>query len=86
MYSLKSLDDLFFGPLDSKYCIIFYIFMVIFFISLLMMLVNGIHSVLLGKQKLSANKVLSLVLAIAYMALLYLHQRLLYSMCIKSNL
>lgn len=86
MDSWKSIDNMFFGPLDSSYCIIFYVFMVIFFLSLLVVVAKTVYDGVFSSKKLNARDVFMMVLAVLYAALLYLHQRLLYSMCVKSNL
>lgn len=86
MDSFSAFDAMFFGPLDSRYCLIFYVFMVIFFISLVLVVVKVVYDGLFSGKKLTARDGFAMVLAILYAALLYLHQRLLYSMCVKSNL
>lgn len=86
MDSLKSFEDMFFGPLDSRYCLIFYVFMVIFFISLVIVVVKAIYDGFFGSKKIGSREIFMIVGGILYSALLYLHQRLLYSMCVKSNL
>lgn len=86
MDSLKSFEDMFFGPLDSRYCLIFYVFMVIFFISLVIVVLKALYDGLLGSKKMGTKEIFMIVGGILYATLLYLHQRLLYSMCVKSNL
>lgn len=86
MDSFKSFEDMFFGPLDSRYCLIFYVFMVIFFISLVVVVAKAIYDGFFGSKKMGSREIFMIVGGILYSALLYLHQRLLYSMCVKSNL
>ena len=86
MDSWKSLDNMFFGPLDSSYCIIFYVFMVIFFLSLVVIVCKTVYDGVFSSKNMTTRDMLPLLLSILYAVLLYLHQRLLYSMCVKSNL
>lgn len=86
MDSWKSLDNMLFGPLDSSYCIIFYVFMVIFFLSLVVLVSKTVYDGIFSSKNMTTRDMLPLLLSILYAVLLYLHQRLLYSMCVKSNL
>jgi hypothetical protein len=86
MDSWKSLDNMFFGPLDSSYCIIFYVFMVIFFLSLVVIVGKTVYDGVFSSKNMTTRDMLPMLLSILYAVLLYLHQRLLYSMCVKSNL
>ncbi len=78
-----SLENYFFGPLDKKYCLLFYIFSVIMFLLFLgavflvgMSLFNGY------KFTLFNIFITAYALLISFVA--YLTQRLLYSMCVGS--
>ena len=83
---MDSIEDLLFGPLDSRYCLIFYVFMVIFFLSLVVVVSKSVYDGLFGSKKMGTKEMFMTIGAILYAAILYLHQRLLYSMCVKSNL
>lgn len=86
MDSLASLEKMFFGPLDSSYCMIFYVIMVVLFISLVIVSLRSLYTIIFSKKKLGFAGLLTVMGMIAYAALLYFHQRLLYSMCVKSDL
>jgi len=79
-----SLHDMFFGPLNKNFCVIFYIFTVFSFIFICLAVVGGI-AVLVKKPKLLdlKNSVAS-VLALFNLLLVYFIYRLIHTMCIKS--
>jgi len=83
---MNSIEDLLFGPLDSRYCLIFYVFMVIFFLSLVVVVSKSVYDGVFGSKKMGSKEIFMTIGAILYATILYLHQRLLYSMCVKSNL
>ena len=83
---MESVEDFLFGPLDSRYCLIFYVFMVILFLSLVFVVTKSVYDGFFGTKKMGAKEIFMTIGAILYAAILYLHQRLLYSMCVKSNL
>ena len=83
---MESVENFLFGPLDSRYCLIFYVFMVVFFLGLVMIIVKSVYNGLFGSKKMGTKEIFMTIGAILYAVILYLHQRLLYSMCVKSNL
>ena len=83
---MESIEDLLFGPLDSRYCLIFYVFMVVFFLSLVVVVSKSVYDGVFGSKKMGTKEIFMTIGAILYALILYLHQRLLYSMCVKSNL
>ena len=83
---MESIEDFLFGPLDSRYCLIFYVFMVIFFLSLVVVVSKSVYDGVFGTKKMGSKEIFMTIGAILYAVILYLHQRLLYSMCVKSNL
>ena len=90
MSSFASLETYFFGPLDKKYCTLFYVFtfiyLVLFLIALFIAL-KGILTMIGKKGKLPGfNDLLSTLYGLAFSFLLYIQSRLLYSMCTNSNL
>lgn len=83
---MESVEDFLFGPLDSRYCLIFYVFMVVFFLGLVVVISKSVYDGVFGTKKMGTKEILMTIGGILYAAILYLHQRLLYSMCVKSNL
>ena len=78
-----SLYDNLFGPLDSDFCNIFYIFMIITFIYLVLSILAMIAYVFSNKKK--DKKIVGLIFTNAiFMAIAYFTHRTLYSMCISS--
>ena len=90
MSSFASLETYFFGPLDKKYCNLFYAFTIlylIFFLFAAFVAVKGLLMMIGKKGRLPGfNELMSTVYGLAFSFLLYIQSRLLYSMCTKSNL
>tara|TARA_B100001063_G_scaffold232911_2_gene248544 strand:+ start:1427 stop:1660 length:234 start_codon:yes stop_codon:yes gene_type:complete len=74
-----SLEKMLFGPVNSDYCLLFYVLMVLVFIGIVLNALAMVYE-LLNKQKLNKALVSSLVHGI----ILYFTHRILYSMCISS--
>lgn len=70
-------EDMFFAPLGKEYCLYFYYSSIISFIFFAAGLVGGVYHVMQKKMN-----VFSLVMGLLSPALLYLNNRLLYSMCV----
>ena len=84
---MNSLENYFFGPLDKKYCMLFYVFTIINFIFFVVALVLSIGSILgVGKKSksLGLSEILSILYALAFSFIFYIQSRLLYSMCVGS--
>lgn len=85
-----SLENYFFGPLDKKYCVLFYVFTVVnllLFLFALLLAAKGVFSKLFSsKSMLSLNDLLSIAYALLFSFVMYIQSRLLYSMCATSNL
>lgn len=69
----------FFTPLGKEYCDYFYITMVISFVILVVSVLSSIYLVFTGELPIVGG-----ILGLATPALLYLNNRLLFSMCVKS--
>ena len=74
---MNSLEELFFSPLGKEYCLLFYYSAIIAFIIFALGVVGGTYHVLTGRMNL-----FSLVLSLVSPGILYLNNRLLYSMCV----
>ena len=85
MKSGDSLENYLFGPLDKSYCLLFYVFSVIMFILFVLAILGLVINFVKGKRMSMVE--LSLV-AYSLLAtfLSYLAYRLLYSICVSSNL
>lgn len=78
-----SLYDNIFGPLDSDFCNIFFIFMIITFIYLVLSIIGMIGYMFSNKKK--DSKIVGLFFTNAvFMAVAYFTHRTLYSMCIST--
>jgi len=86
MSSDNSLDNYLFGPLDKRYCFLFYVFSIISFISFLILLFGSIVAFVKGTKKFSPWEMVSVVYLLALSFIGYITQRLFYSMCVKSNM
>ena len=77
---MSSLEDAFFSPLGKEYCVLFYYSAIIAFIMLAVGVVGGVYHVMVGYMN-----VFALVISLVSPAILYLNNRLLYSMCVSMN-
>jgi hypothetical protein len=71
--------DYLFGPLDSEYCLYFYILSVFAFISILIIIIGAIIMILQGK--ISIKTMIPIIFAALMYFVFYFQSRLLYSMC-----
>lgn len=74
---MNGLEELLFSPLGKEYCLLFYYSAIVAFVFLVLGVAGGVHQVM--KKKMS---VFALMIGLISPALLYLNNRLLYSMCI----
>ena len=75
---MNSLEDLFFSPLGKEYCLLFYYSAIISFVIFALGVVGGVYHVMTGRMNL-----FNLVLSLVSPGILYLNNRLLYSMCVN---
>ena len=75
---MNTLENLFFSPLGKDYCLLFYYSAIIAFIMFAIGVVGGAYNVLAGRMNL-----FGLVLSLVSPGILYINNRLLYSMCIN---
>ena len=74
----------YFGPLDKSACVYFLIIAVIFFIALVLVLINELLFVVQNYNKLNFRVVSAGVLILFNIFLAYFVNRLLYGMCTRS--
>ena len=86
MNSGGSLENYLFGPLDKRYCLLFYIFSILGFFAFFVALVGVVVSFVRGTKKLSATEVFFVVYSLLMSFLVYIQNRLLYSMCVNTDL
>ena len=67
------------GPLSSEYCVYFYVLTVLALVALVIALVGGVYQFTQKKIDL-----IPMVMSVVSAALLYIQNRLLYSMCVAS--
>ena len=79
---MDSLENYFFGPLDKKYCDIFFALGVLSLISLVLGVVLGLMNLMSQKNKMVGF--MNLVVATIGPLVYYLVNRVLYQMCNKS--
>lgn len=75
---------MFFGPLDKGSCIYFFILTVIFFIGLVILIVNELIYILQNLNKLNLKMFTSGFIIMFNIFIAYFVNRLLYTMCNKS--
>lgn len=89
LYSMNSggsLENYLFGPLDKQYCMLFYIFAILGFFAFFIALIGVVVSLVKGTKKLSMTELFFVAYSLLMSFLVYLQNRLLYSMCISSNM
>lgn len=74
----------FFGPLDKSSCVYFLIISVIFFIGLVILVINEIYYIAVNLNKLNFKMISTGVILMFNIFLAYFVNRLLYTMCTKS--
>ena len=81
---MQSFINTFFGPLDKKYCMYYFLLTIIFFI--LLVLAIGAEIIFLFKRykQLNSKTLISGLLLLFNAFLAYFVNRLLYTMCSKS--
>ena len=77
---MDKINEIFFSPLNKEYCAYFYFITVIFFVVLLLSMITTITTIVKSKKKVNY---LLLIGNIFTLALVYLQNRLLYSMCVN---
>ena len=85
MNSGLALESYLFGPLDKKYCLLFYAFSVIMFVVFVLGLFGFVFNLYKGK-KMSSTEMFLMLYSFLATFLGYLTYRLLYSMCVTSSL
>lgn len=84
MNSDGSLENYIFGPLDKQYCLLFYVFAVLGFFSFAVALVGAVVGIVNGTKKFSITEMFFIAYSLLMSFLIYLQNRLLYSMCINT--
>ena len=74
----------FFGPLDKKACVYFLIISVIFFIGLIILLLNEIYYIVKNFGRLNFRLISNGLIIIFNIFVAYFVNRLLYTMCNKT--
>ena len=79
-----TLENYIFGPLDKEYCMLFYVFAILAFFSFVVALSGAVVGLLNGTKKFSITEGFFILYSLLMSFLIYLQNRLLYSMCINS--
>lgn len=77
---MSSFEEAFFSPLGKEYCALFYYSAIVAFIMLAVGVIGGVYHVMAGNMN-----VFALIISLVSPAILYLNNRLLYSMCVTMN-
>ena len=78
-----SLNDVLFGPLGEDYCLYFYVLTVFCFFTGFYVLLNMMIAIVTSKQGKNAGIIILGAVGLLYWTLLYVQNRLLYTMCKK---
>jgi len=79
-----SLENYLFGPLDKQYCLLFYVFAILAFFSFVVAMVGGVYGLISSSKKFSFTEMFFVAYSLLMSFLIYLQNRLLYSMCVNS--
>ena len=82
---MQSVMNGLFGPLSKNYCIYFYGMSILFFIFFIMAVFRIAMKLFKGSSKLDSNFYVNSVAVLFYTLLVYLLNRLMYTMCINST-
>jgi hypothetical protein len=80
---MAGINNTLFGPLGEKYCFLFYLLSVVGLVFLIMTLASGLFMAFSGKTASMPVIFATVWLSIIY-GIMYLQNRLLYSMCEKT--
>jgi len=80
-YKMANFFDMFFGPLDEKWCNIFLVSTVLYFVSLVSVIFAVIMTVLTGFGKIQIRDIISMFFALFGAGLFYIVARLEYRIC-----
>jgi len=80
-----SLEHLLFGPLDKRYCMLFYVFSVIMYLVFIFAVIGLVIGLVKG-VKMSVMQMFFSAYSLLILFVSYLTHRLLYSMCVSSGL
>jgi len=80
-----SLEHLLFGPLDKRYCMLFYVFSVIMYLVFIFAVIGLVIGLFKG-VKMSVMQMFFSAYSLLILFVSYLTHRLLYSMCVSSGL
>jgi len=81
----NSLEHYLFGPLDKRYCVLFYVFSVVMYVFFLIAVIGLVISLFKG-VKMSLLEMFFSAYALLILFVSYLAHRLLYSMCVNSGM
>lgn len=80
---MSLLND-YFGPLGQEYCVYFYVLSIIFGISFFLSIVSILTFVVFNYKKVNSTFVMNSVLVLLNTFFLYLSNRLLNNMCVRT--
>jgi len=80
-----SLNDFLFGPLDSEFCLYFYLLSVISYVLMVVVVLTLCYSIAMGSKKMDSKMIYTSLLGAAVYGVMYFQNRLLHSMCMKSE-
>lgn len=81
---MATFHDMVFGPLTQKYCQLYYWFMVFWAVMFVFVVAGMIMAFLRRPRGISLRHVLSALMSILNVFIIYLINRLMYSMCVRS--
>ena len=80
---MVSIDKMLFGPLDKKYCVLFYAMTVVSFALIVLMLVNGAYMFATEPKQLTVANVALFAMVLLHYLFFYIQYRLLNTVCLS---
>ena len=79
-----SLEHFLYGPLGKEYCFLFYFFSVFAMLSMILLAGSTVYRVAVNKERRNLRTLLGVLPVFAAYFVMYIQNRLLHWMCIKS--
>ena len=80
-----SLNNFLFGPLDTEYCVYFYLLSVMQYFICIFILGYLVFALLSGNKKMDSKMISTMIFGALLYGVMYFQNRLLHSMCVKKE-
>jgi hypothetical protein len=80
---MTSINKMLFGPLDKKYCVLFYAMTVISFALIVIMVINGAYMFITEPKQFTPLNIALFVMVLLHYLFFYIQYRLLNMVCVS---